>query len=139
MNTLILILSPLGVIALFVATVVGIRLKKNYSRCLAMTFLKIKIPRKESKEDKESDSEQHGANRDFKDQLGVMKQFFESLASIYNHRFRRHFFGQDFMSFEYVVHNNLIDFYAVVPYYLVPLIEKQITAFYPDSYPFPRL
>lgn len=99
-----------------------------------MTFLKIKIPKKDSKEDKETDSESLGANRDFKDQVGIMKQVFESISAIYRKEWYSPFLGQDFLSFEYVVQNNLIDFYAVVPYQLVSVIEKQITAAYPDSY-----
>ncbi len=99
-----------------------------------MTFLKIKIPKNDSKEDKETNTEAMGANRDFKDQLGIMKQLFESLSAIYKHKWYAFFLGQDFMSFEYVVQNNLIDFYAVVPFHLVSVIEKTITSFYPDSY-----
>lgn len=134
MNTAIIVLVVLGFAAIIAIVWIAFRMHQDYKRCISMTFLKIKIPRKESKEDKEVDTESMGANRDFKDTLGIMKQFYESLASIHVNKFRKYFYGQDFMSFEYVVQNNLIDFYMVAPYYLVPLIEKQITAFYPDSY-----
>lgn len=99
-----------------------------------MTFLKIRIPKKESKEDKEQDTEALGAQRDFKEVLGVMKQFFESLAALEDHTWRRFLYGHDFFSCEYVVQNNLIDFYIVVPHHLVAIVEKQVTAFYPDCY-----
>lgn len=106
----------------------------DQKRCLSMTFLKIRIPKKESKEDKEQDSESQGSNRDFKDMMGVMKQFFESLAALEDETWRKHFFGNDFISCEYVIRNNLIDFYLVVPHHLVTIVEKQLTAFYPDCY-----
>lgn len=128
---LLTIFASLGLTTL---VLVLIRLEGNRRRCLSMTFLKIRIPKKESKEDREQDTEALGAQRDFKEVLGVMKQFFESLASLEDHTWRRFFFGHDFISCEYVVQNNLIDFYLVVPHHLVTLVEKQLTAFYPDSY-----
>ncbi len=128
----ILIIS--GLVAFVALVLVVIRLEANRKRCLAMTFLKIKIPKKESKEDKERDTDAVGANRDFKDYVGVMKQLFESVSAVYKHKWYAHILGQDFLSFEYVVQNNLIDFYAVVPFHLLTVIEKQITSFYPDSY-----
>ncbi len=127
-------ISILGLTAVLSLVFLFIRLEANHKRCLSMTFLKIKIPKKDSKEDKESDSESMGSTRDFKDPLGVMKQLFESLSAFYSHKWYSFFLGQDFMSFEYVVQNNLIDFYAVVPYHLVSVIEKTITSFYSDSY-----
>lgn len=75
-----------------------------------------------------------GSQRDFKEPMGVMKQLFESLYAINEHRFRHYFYGQDFISCEYVVQNNLIDFYVVVPFHLISIVEKQITSFYPDCY-----
>ncbi len=124
----------LGLAGLVAGVLIFIRLQANHKRSLSMTFMKIRLPKKESKEDKEQDTEALGAQRDFKEVLGVMKQFFESLASLEDHTWRRYFFGNDFMSCEYVIQNNLIDFYLVVPHHLVNLIEKQITAFYPDCY-----
>lgn len=99
-----------------------------------MTFLRIRVPKKESKEDKESDSDAMGANRDFKDSVSLMKQFFESLAALEDSTWKKVFFGQTFLSFEYVAQDNLIDFYAVVPKGLSRIIEKQLTSYFPDSY-----
>lgn len=134
MGLLYAFLIILGLALLATAVLVLVRYEANRKRCLGMTFLKIRIPKKESKEDKEQDSEAMGAQRDFKESLGIMKQFFESMASIEDSSWKHHFLGQDFFSCEYVVQNNLIDFYLVVPHHLVSLAEKQITAFYPDSY-----
>jgi hypothetical protein len=127
-------LIVLLVAALLASVLVFLRYDANRKRCLSMTFLKIRIPKKESKEDMQADTDAMGAQRDFKEALGVMKQFFESLTSIEDHTWRKYFFGSDFMSCEYVVRNNLMDFYLVVPHHLVHIIEKQLTAFYPDSY-----
>ncbi len=135
MNALLIIIPALfflllgGFGALFLK-----RRSEDHRRSLSMAFLKIRIPKKESKEDRETDSDTLGANRDFKEPAGVMKQFFESLSSLENHHWHRWYMGQDFMSFEYVVQNNLIDFYAVLPRHLMHIVEKQITAFFPDSY-----
>jgi hypothetical protein len=128
----------LGLVLLFALgalTITFTRYQANQKRYMAMTFLKVKIPKKESKEDKEKDSEAiGGANRDFKDQVAVMKQFFESLAAISDSTWKKWFFGHDFVSFEYVIQNNQIEFYIVTPRGLVEVIEKQITTFYADSY-----
>ena len=122
------------VVAGFAMTMVLIRMHYNRQRCLTMTFLRIKIPRKESKEDKEKDTEALGTQTDFKQQIGVMKQFFEALYSIEDGTWQKYFKGQDFMSLEYVVQNNLIDFYMVVPDHLSQIVEKQLTSFYTDCY-----
>ncbi len=106
----------------------------DHKRCLSMTFLRIRVPKKESKDDREKDTESQGAQRDFKDPIGVMKQLFESFAAIMDHTWRRHIFGQDFMACEYVVRDNLIDFYVVVPHRLITIVEKQLTSYYPDCY-----
>ncbi len=124
----------LALLLLGLGFIVSSRLQANKRRCLSMTFLKIRIPKKESKEDKEQDTESIGANRDFKDSVAVMKQFFEALAALEEARWPKYFYGQEFLSFEYVIQENQIDFYIVVPRPLVGLMEKQITAFYPDSY-----
>jgi type IV secretory pathway TraG/TraD family ATPase VirD4 len=127
-------LIVLGLIGLVYLFMTFTRLQANHKRSLSMVFLKIRVPKKESKEDKEREGEAMGANRDFKDQLGLMKQFFESLAALEDSKWTKWFLGQPFMSFEYGIQNNMIDFYMVVPRNLAGVIEKQITAFYPDCY-----
>ncbi len=104
----------------------------NMERSLNMVFLKIMVPKKESKE--EMGREQSEGGKDFKEVLGVASHLFESLHSIYTKSVKNYFIGQDFFSLEYVAIENQIHFYVVVPNNLKVLVEKQITAFYPDSY-----
>jgi len=124
----------IGLAALVTLTIVAIRLGTRRKRCLSMVFLKINIPKKESKEDKEAEGEALGTNRDFKDQIGVMKQLYESLFAMENSSWKKYFIGQPFFSFEYVIRKNMIDFFMVVPRELATIVEKQLTAFYPDCY-----
>lgn len=107
---------------------------RNYKQSMNMVFLRIWFPKKESKDDRERESEQYSASKDFKEVLGVMTHFYESLYSIYESRWRYNFIGQPILSFEYAAINNQIMFFMVVPRDLVSFIEKQITTYYPDSY-----
>ena len=135
MPTLLIVIIGLLVLALLIALGLwALRLHFNHQRCLKMTFLKIRIPKKESKEDKESDTQSMGANTDFRDSVGVMKQFFESLYALQDSKWRQRLKGQEFLALEYVVQENMIDFYVVIPQGLKKVVEKQITSYYPDTY-----
>jgi hypothetical protein len=132
LNIMALILIGLGVYLVFIVIKSIIHAIYDKKRSLEMVFLKILVPKKESKEDR--DEEQSVGGKDFKEVLGVASHLFEALHSIYSGKFRTHFIGQDFFSLEYGVMENQIFFYAVVPRDLKSLVEKQITSFYPDSY-----
>lgn len=106
----------------------------EHKRSLKMTFLKVFIPKKESKADKEQDTESYSSGQDFREVVGVMSHLFEALYSIYSDDFKSIFMGQDYLSFEYAVLNKEFNFYIVVPQNLMSLVEKQITAFYPDCF-----
>lgn len=110
------------------------RNKANLERSFNMVFLEVKIPKKESKDDRDVESEQFN-NRDFKEASGgVMMQFLESLYSIYAKEWSGFFKGQDFLSFEYVVLDSMVHFFVVCPRDLQSVVEKQLTAFYSDAY-----
>src|SRR3990167_2883454 len=111
-----------------------IRLRSNRERYFSMVFLKILIPKKEGKDDREVEKDQYSTGKDFKEIVGVMSQFFEAIHSLYEEDFKYHFIGQDFFSCEYAVIKGQIQQYLVVPLEIVPLIEKQVTSFYPDAY-----
>jgi Type IV secretion-system coupling protein DNA-binding domain len=98
-----------------------------------LVFLQILIPLKESKEDKESDSERYSASQDFKEVLGIMDHLYQSLFSMYNGKFTRRFTGQPFISLEYAALAGEILFFIVCPRNVSSLLEKQLTAFYSDA------
>ncbi len=106
----------------------------DLERSLNMVFLRIQIPKKESKDDLEKEQAQYSSGKDFKEVLGVATHMFDSIHSIYTKSFINYFTGQDFLSLEYAVLEGQIHFYIVLPGELVNLVEKQITGFYPDSY-----
>lgn len=135
MNQIISILVLLtGLIALFLLAWLSLRLRCNHQLSMSMVFLKFQLPRKESKEDKEKETDKFSTGRDHKEVTGVMKHFFESIHSVSNPGIWAYLKGQPFMSFEMVAQNNLIDFYAVVPEDLANIVEKQLTSYYPDVY-----
>lgn len=103
-------------------------------RSLDLVFLRIQVPKKESKEDLEQEQASFSSGKDFKEVLGIAAHMFDSLHSIYTKSIKHYFAGQDFLSLEYVVLNNQIFFYILAPRELVSLVEKQITGFYPDCY-----
>ena len=111
-----------------------IRLRKNLERSLNMVFLQISVPIKDSKEDRERESEQYSSGKTFKEVNDVMTHLFEALHSVYKEDYINIVTGQDFFSCEYVVLNGLLRFFVVVPRHLRSLVEKQVTAFYPDVF-----
>lgn len=97
-----------------------------------MVFLQILVPKKESKEDKETSSEQFSSGQDFKEVIGVMDHLYQSLYGIFNSRLSRHMKGQDFLSLEYAALGGEILFFMICPRRISHVVEKQITSFYPD-------
>lgn len=113
------------------------RYQANKNRSLNMTFLRIAVPKKESKEDRERDSETYASdptNSGFKAVVGTMSQFFDSLYSVYGSDLKDAFTGQEFMSFEYAIEDKLINLYIVCPANIATLVEKKLTGYFPDSY-----
>jgi hypothetical protein len=134
------ILLNLALIALLlaVAYVVFLLVKRqllyrsNLRRSLNMVFLKVQMAKKESQD--EQNQEQSSGAKDFKEMIGVMTQLYDSLHSIYSGNWKNKYLGEDFLSLEYVVIQDQIFFYFVVPSDLSSLVEKQITGFFPDAY-----
>ncbi|HLD32017.1 MAG TPA: type IV secretion system DNA-binding domain-containing protein [Candidatus Peribacteraceae bacterium] len=109
------------------------RLLADFRRERDLVFLQILVPKKESKEEKETESERYSSGQDFREVLGVMDHFYQSLHSLYHGTARRWWRGQPFISFEYAALQGEILFFVVCPRAIVHLIEKQITSFYPDT------
>jgi hypothetical protein len=121
-----LIAGSAGVCAIF-------RALSDRKRERELVFLQIQMPKKESKEDKEVQSEQFTVGTDFREVLGVMDHLFQSLSGLYNHRLSRFIHGQPFLSLEYAALAREILFFIVCPRSMAHLLEKQITSFYPDA------
>ena len=109
------------------------RAKSDLTRSLNMVFLRISVPLKDSREDKERDSEQMGGNSQ-KEYNDVMTHFYEALHAIHSGEMINRFTGEDFFSCEYVLLEGQLQFFLVVPAHLKSLFDKQITAFYPDIF-----
>ncbi len=105
---------------------------RNHKRSMNMVFLKVQIAKRESKEDQ--DQEQSTGAKDFKEAIGIGAQLFDSLHSIYSGDWKNKYTGEDFISLEYVVIEEQIYYYFVVPAELTSLVEKLITGFYPDAF-----
>jgi len=134
-NWLVILLAVLVSVGLIVVVFRYVRYRMNLDRSFNMVFLDIRVPKKESKEDREVEGEQYSQAKDFKEiSGGVMTQFFESLHSIYTREWYKVFTAQEFLSFEIAVLEGQVHFFVVCPRKLLPIVEKQLTAFYPDAY-----
>jgi len=136
MNTwLLIILIVIGVAILTAGVLRYVRYRMNLERSFNMVFLNIRVPKKESKEDREVEGEQYSTQKDFKEiACGVMTQFYESLHTLYTKEWYKIFTSQDFLSFEYAVLDGQVNFFVVCPRSMVTIVEKQLTSFYPDAY-----
>ena len=126
----------IGLISAGIIGFLGLWLSKRLtdrSRGEDMMFLQIIVPKKESKEDKETTSEQFSTGQDFKEIVGVMDHLYQSIYGMYNTRVSRFWKGQNYLSLEFAALEGEILFFFVVPRTIVHLVEKQITAFYPDA------
>jgi len=132
---LVIILFLVGLVAISAAIFRYIRYKMNLERSYNMVFLDIRVPKKESKEDRDVEGEQYSTQKDFKEiSGGIMTQFYESLYSIYTSRWEKIFKDQEFLSFEYAVLDAQVHFFIVCPRNIVGHVEKLLTGFYPDAY-----
>lgn len=130
-NILIVIGTLLGLSAASFLWLALMRYLAERKREEDVIFLQLLVPKKESREEKDSESDQFG--RDYKEVIGVMDHLFQSLHSIYNSNINRYWKGQPFVSLEYAALAGEILFFVVCPRRLAPLVEKQITSFYPDT------
>lgn len=107
------------------------RLRADRRREEDLVFLQLLVPKKETREEKDADTDQFG--KDFKEVIGVMDHLYQSLHGLYNGSLNRHWTGEPFFSVEYAALAGEILFFIVCPRGIAPLIEKQITSFYPET------
>ena len=88
-----------------------------------MVFLRISVPIRDSKEDRERESEQYSSGKSFKEVSDVMSHFFEAIHSVHSSDYINIITGQDFFSCEYVILDGELQFFVVCPRNLKSLIE----------------
>lgn len=132
MNLLYVFLGILLFTGAVAATLWLLRLLHDFRREQDLVFLQILVPKKESKEDREIESEKFATGHDFRQVLGVMDHLYQSLHSLYTTSPRRFWRGQPFFSVEYAALAGEILFFVVCPRGIAHLVEKQMTAFFPD-------
>lgn len=107
---------------------ISTRRRIAFRRSLEMTFLRVIIARKDSDQDEKKETV-----KDFREQISIMEQLLASLKSLYSSTAIGWLFGQEYISLEYVAHEQEIYFYIVVPKHSKLLVEKQVLGFYPDA------
>lgn len=133
MSPLSLILLVVIVLAGMAGILAGLRLRADRKRMESLVFLQVLSPRKESKEDRERESEKFSTGQDFREVIGVMDHLYQSLHALYLSRITRLWKGQPFFAVEYAALAQEILFFVVCPRNIAPLMEKQITSFFPDA------
>lgn len=110
----------------------GIRINYRKRQTKDLLFLRVTLPRHESSKDNQNEVE-----KDFREKIGIMAQFFRNLHETRELNFvnvvKTKLFKKNTFSFELVSHNKIVDFYITTPPYYKQIIEKQITSYYPDA------
>lgn len=95
-------------------------------------FLRITLPRADSKADQEKRTE-----KDVKEKIAIMEQLYRAVNEIKElnlwNLIHVWIWQDDIVSFEMYLKNNELNFYVVCAPYFRNIIEKQITAFYPNA------
>ncbi len=118
------------VVALIIFIIWRVRRWCDFKRSLDFVFLQVLVPKKESKEDYERERDQISEIRRV---VGISDHFFQTLYGIYSPDVKHFFKNQDFLSLEYIATDNEIKFFMGCPRKIKPLVEKQITSFYPEA------
>ncbi|PIP65108.1 hypothetical protein COU77_00870 [Candidatus Peregrinibacteria bacterium CG10_big_fil_rev_8_21_14_0_10_49_16] len=126
-----LIGSILGILGILWILLLWVRWIYDKRREERLVFLQVILPKKESRDEKEVDTEEKG--RDFKEVIGVMDHFYQSVHGMYDSTWGRLFRGQPYFSLEYAALAKQIIFFVVAPREIVQFIEKQVTSYYPDA------
>jgi len=132
MNNLITIITISILIILFIIFVYfqyrkTVREAKNYERGLKMVPMYIHIP--PSGEDLESNGrDERELTQEVLSQAQVMYNIISSTAT---KGFKSRVYGQKHVSFEIIVHEGLVHYYAIVPAVIVDIIKQAISAAYP--------
>lgn len=134
-----IMLGLLNLAIWIIVAVIGLKLLRSFAKFLFIMnqnrshiCLKIRVPREDSAKDNEKKEE-----KDFKEKISVMEQCFRNIHELSELSLRNliktSLFDSNIVSFEIVAQNKLIDFYIVTPKIYRELLEKQITAYYPNA------
>lgn len=97
-----------------------------------LIYLKITLPREDTQKDRERDTE-----KDFREKIGIMAQLYRNLHKTCRlnliNSIRTRIFKSNIFTFELVTQEKVLDFYVTTPAYYQEILEKQITAYYPDA------
>jgi len=97
-----------------------------------LVWMKITLPRSDSKIDQEQRTE-----KDFKEKVAIMAQLYRALYEIKEmnlwNLIRTKVWQSDDISFELFLENHELSFYIVVDEYYMNVVEKQVTSFYKDA------
>ncbi len=125
------IISVVGLILLGGVGLVWLTRKEaDFMRTINFVFLRVLIPKKESKEDYERERDQ---TNEIRRVIGVAEHFFSTLHGVYSGDIPAFFKNEDFLSLEYVATEGEVEMVVGCPRAIRELIEKQITTFYPDA------
>jgi hypothetical protein len=95
-------------------------------------YMRIELTREDSKLDQE-----RRTDKDFKEKIAIMKQLYRAVFEIselnIGNIIKTGIWQNDFVSFEMFLEDKELKFYVVTLPYYQTLIEKQITAFYPNA------
>ncbi len=107
-----------------------VRRQHDVARTLDFVFLRVLIPKKDSKDDFEKERDQ---TNEIRKVIGIGEHFFSALHGVYSSDWDRAWKNQDFMSLEYIATDGQIEFVMGCPRDIKDLVEKQITSFYPEA------
>jgi hypothetical protein len=106
-----------------------LREAKNYERAFKMVPLLIHLPPLSD----DIDSETRDARDVADENISRATTLYNILASISKKDFKSKFYGQRHIGIEIVAVNGFVNFYAVVPLPLIPVMEQAITSAYPSA------
>lgn len=131
-NTVMAVSVVIGAFLLWRAFWFSLRYGYHWLNRHRRMYLKITMPREDSQKDKEKAQE-----KDFRERIAIMEQFYRALSELrelsISNRLRSWLFHANTVSFEIVAVNKKVEFWVSVFKPYVGLLEKQVTAFYPDA------
>ena len=120
------------VVAIFVLIFKSIRLIFEIYYSKNLRYMKVSLPRADSKMDKEKETK-----KDFKEKIGIMTMFYKAIHKLSEAGLRdtmlNFFFGHSKVSLELVYEDGEISFYVTTYKNFVNLVTQHITSIYTDA------